>query len=90
MIFDLDKKLDELNEVESKYAIYGVKEIHFLESSARKNAISDQIWWVGLLKILENNSLIKDLEPTTCLMCNGTGYIKEMAYYICEDKKIYE
>lgn len=90
MLFDIDKSFDEMNEAEMKYAIYGVNEIHFLEPSARKNALSDQIWWLGLLKILENTPFIEKLPKTACLMCDGTGFIKEMEYYFCEDKKVYE
>lgn len=90
MIIDLDKKFSDLNELETFYAIYGIKEIYFVESTDRKNAISDQVRWHGLLKTLKYDKSITHSNRTTCLMCNGTGYIKELDYYLCEEKAIYE
>lgn len=89
MIVDLDKIPLNFNQLECLYAIYGIKGVYFINSTNRKNALEERISWDGLLQILDD-VILSSFAQTKCLMCNGTGYIKEIDYYIWNGRRIYE
>ena len=86
MICNLDIHYNELTDIEQLNAIYGFRDIYFLNDGDRKNALSDQIKWEGLIELV--NNMDEEL-LCTCIKCGGTGYIKELNYYLINDKPIY-
>ncbi|MEN8367782.1 ATP-binding cassette domain-containing protein [Acinetobacter bereziniae] len=86
MICNLDVNYSTLTDIERLNAVYGFKKICFVNDGDRKNALSDQIKWEGLVELLNND---KNKQSCKCIKCNGTGYIKELNYYLINGKPVY-
>ena len=86
MICNLDINYSELTDAERLNAIYGFRKIYFLNDGDRKNALSEQIKWEGLIELFNSG---KNEPSCKCIKCNGTGYIEELNYYLINGKPVY-
>lgn len=80
--------------------LHGIPNLSFTKRDGRKDALSDQIEWRGLIKLLESSSslmpefLKSSIETprvsVNCYCCNGTGYAKEVDHYLVNGAPIYQ
>lgn len=99
-IVDFNRPFNEFSKIEKEMFIDGIPNMKFLISGGRKNADSDHVKWHGLSNYLADlipklddkniSSILSSFKRNVCWSCKGSGYRKELYYYVVNERPIYE